>query len=412
MSTTKNTPKTETTYNNKMEGSSNGPNEINMSDLASLASYFSGSIEKMDNEKFEREVEAFIQDPTPIRSMIDEMPLVKRPRKGVEKNVTYRKRKGTAPPWKRSERQKKKDAIRESAREQFTEYLSLPDDGTPSGFSIFDEPSPERMEVKPKAKKGKKPKTKKEVRPKRETVADRFRKAMKTRKEREANMKYISGNISGASHKLSPTIKTKGKPTRPTRKAPDIPKGARPWIPADSVVTKVGPGKFNIEVNLNRPLPKSRTVLPRERPVPKPRTVLSRERPVPKPRTKKPTEKPISPPRIRKPVKQLREVKLQPPVITPEEYEIDPFGTDLQKPTYRKVETAVDGAAVTSMISPTYLDPQNQLTASRQVVRIILEKELSRMGGVKYTETLKVRMMRGSEGLSALQVEKWNGNKP
>jgi hypothetical protein len=93
-------------------------------------------------------------------------------------------------------------------------------------------------------------------------------------------------------------------------------------------------------------------------------------------------------------VKQPREEKLQPPVITPEEHEIDPFGTDLQKPTYRKVETAVDGAAVTYMISPTYLDPQNQLTASRQVVRKILEKELSRMGGVKYTETLKVRMMR------------------
>ena len=237
------------------------------------------------------------------------------------------------------------------------------------------------MEVKPKAKKGKKPKTKKEVKPKRETVADRFRKAMETRKEREANMKYISENISGASDKLSPTIKTKGKPTRPTRKAPDISKGVRPWIPADSVVTKVGPGKFNIEVNLNRP-------------VPKPRTVLPRERPVPKPRTKKPTEKPISPPRIRKPVKQPREEKLQPPVITPEEHEMYPFGTDLQKPTYRKVETAVDGAAVTYMISPTYLDPQNQLTASRQVVRKILEKELSRMGGVKYTETLKVRMMR------------------
>jgi hypothetical protein len=46
-----------------MEGSSNGPHEISMSDLASLASYFSGSIEKMDNKKFEQEVEAFIQDP-------------------------------------------------------------------------------------------------------------------------------------------------------------------------------------------------------------------------------------------------------------------------------------------------------------------------------------------------------------
>ena len=88
-----------------------------MSDLPSLASYFSGSMEKMGNEKFEREVEAFIQDPTPIRSWIDEMPLVKRPRKGVEKNVTYWKKKGTAPPWKRSERQKKKEARRGSARE-------------------------------------------------------------------------------------------------------------------------------------------------------------------------------------------------------------------------------------------------------------------------------------------------------
>jgi hypothetical protein len=62
-------------------------------------------------------------------------------------------------------------------------------------------------------------------------------------------------------------------------------------------------------------------------------------------------------------------------VITPEEHEVDTFGTDLQKPLYRKVEIAIDGAAATYMISPTYLDPQNQLTASRQVVREILEKE-------------------------------------
>ena len=46
------------------------------------------------------------------------------------------------------------------------------------------------MEVKPKDKKGKKPKTKKDVKPKRETVADRFGKAIETRKKREANMKY------------------------------------------------------------------------------------------------------------------------------------------------------------------------------------------------------------------------------
>jgi hypothetical protein len=108
---------------------------------------------------------------------------------------------------------------------------------------------------------------------------------------------------------------------------------------------------------------------------PKPRPTVQKQRPVPLPRTKKPIEKPVPPPRIRKPVKQPKEKELQPPVITPEEHEVDPFGTDLQKPLYRKVETAVDGAAVTYMISPTYLDPQNQLTASRQVVREILEKE-------------------------------------
>jgi hypothetical protein len=46
------------------------------------------------------------------------------------------------------------------------------------------------------------------------------------------------------------------------------------------------------------------------------------------------------------------------------------------------------------MISPTYLDPQNQMTASRQVVKEILGKELKRMGGVKYTEILKIRMSK------------------
>jgi hypothetical protein len=144
---------------------------------------------------------------------------------------------------------------------------------------------------------------------------------------------------------------------------------------------KAGPGKFNIEVNLNRPIPKPRTVLPRKRPVPKPRT-------------KKPTEEPISPPRIRKPVKQLKEVEQQPPVITPEEHEIDPFGTDLQIPGHRKIETAANGAAATYSITPSHIDPLDKLTSSRQVVRNILVNELKRMGGLKYTETLKVRMSK------------------
>ncbi|CAB3999568.1 Gastrula zinc finger [Paramuricea clavata] len=40
------------------------------------------------------------------------------------------------------------------------------------------------------------------------------------------------------------------------------------------------------------------------------------------------------------------------------------------------------------------MDPLNQMTASRQVVRGILVNELKRMGGLKYTETLKVRMSK------------------
>ena len=40
------------------------------------------------------------------------------------------------------------------------------------------------------------------------------------------------------------------------------------------------------------------------------------------------------------------------------------------------------------------MDPLDQLTASRQVVRSILVNELKRMGGLKYTETLKVRMSK------------------
>ena len=183
-------------------------------------------------------------------------------------------------------------------------------------------------------------------------------------------------------------------------------KTVRPVIPADSVVTKVGPGKYNIAVDFSkkrpvrkapevpkgvapwRPTPKPRTVLPKERPVPAPRTMLPKERPVPKPRTKKP----VSPPKARKPVKVTKEVEEQPEVITPEE--IDPFGTDLEKPSHRKIETAANGAAVTYSISPHCMDPLDQLTASRQVVRGILVNELRRMGGLKYTETLKVRMSK------------------
>ncbi|CAB4001817.1 Gastrula zinc finger [Paramuricea clavata] len=178
-------------------------------------------------------------------------------------------------------------------------------------------------------------------------------------------------------------------------------------IPADSVITKGGPNKFTVTVDLSkrptrkapevpkgvapwRPVPKPRTVFPKERPVPKPRTVFPKERPVPKPRTKKP----VPPPKLRKPVKVMREVEEQPIVVAPKEHEIDPFGTYLEKPSYRKIETAANGAAVTYSITPNFMDPLDQMTASRQVVRGILVNELKRMGGLKYTETIKVRMSK------------------
>jgi hypothetical protein len=90
----------------------------------------------------------------------------------------------------------------------------------------------------------------------------------------------------------------------------------------------------------------------------------------------------------------LKEVNEQPPVITPELHEIDPFGTDLKMPGHRKIETAANGAAVTYMITPQYIDPLEQMTTSRQVVRSILVNELGRMGGLKYTETVKIRMSK------------------
>jgi hypothetical protein len=93
-------------------------------------------------------------------------------------------------------------------------------------------------------------------------------------------------------------------------------------------------------------------------------------------------------------VKQVREVEEQPQMITPEEHEIDPFGTDLQMPGHRKIETAANGAAVTYSLTSSHTDPLDQMTASRQVVRNILVNELKRMGGLKYTETLKVRMSK------------------
>ncbi|CAB3994705.1 Gastrula zinc finger [Paramuricea clavata] len=137
-------------------------------------------------------------------------------------------------------------------------------------------------------------------------------------------------------------------------------------IPANSVITRVGPNKFTVTVDLSK----------------KPTRKLLR------------TKKPVPPSKLRKPVKVTREVGEQPVVVSPEKHEIDPFGTYLEKPSYRKIETAANGAAVTYSITPNYMDPLNQMTASRQVVRGILVNELKRMGGLKYTETIKIRMSK------------------
>jgi hypothetical protein len=256
-----------------------------------------------------------------------------------------------------------KEEQRAKIREQFLRDL-FTEDNSEHGFSIFEKPKTKRYrsEVKIQMSKPKVTKVveKKPELKKRETVAQRF-------------------------------LKQGGQTVADRFKAQKV---VRPVIPADSVVTKVGPGRYNIAVDLNkkrptrkapdvlegvalwRPTPKPRTVLPKQKPVPKPRTVLPKDRPVPLPRKTKPTK-------IHKPVKQLKEVKEQPQVITPELHEIDPFGTDLQKPGHKKIETAANGAAVTYMITPQYMDPLEQMTASRQVVRSILVKELGRMGGLK-----------------------------
>ena len=157
-------------------------------------------------------------------------------------------------------------------------------------------------------------------------------------------------------------------------------------------VTEVGQKRFRSEVKIQ--LKKPKPVRPKGVSPWKPRTAPPKARPIPLPRKKLQDVKPTPPPRIRKPVKQSKEVGEQPQVTTPELHEIDPFGTDLKKPGHRKIETAANGAAVTYMVTPQYMDPLEQMTASRQVVRSILVNELKRMGGLKYTETIKVRMSK------------------
>ena len=373
---------------------------ISMEEFIAIGEYFSGNIPS-DNEQFEMNVEKFLENPYFEREKPEEEPIVIRPRpRRIPKNYTGKR--GTAPPWKYSKRQQEKAALIEEAFKRLKGTPGLPE--TTGGLWYTDndlikaEVEKIKAERNPKIpkKRGRPPKAKTDGEVK---VPKKRGRPPKAKTDEEVKVPKKRGRPPKAKTEVPP----KKRQTVADRFRAQM--TVRSVIPADSVVTKVGLGKYNIAVDLNRkrptrkapeipegvapwkPTPKHRTVLPRERPVPKPRTKLPKERPVPLPRKTKPTK-------IRKPAKQLKEAKEQPQVITPELHEIDPFGTDLQKPVHRKIETAANGAAVTYMVTPQYMDPLEQMTASRQVVRSILVNELKRMGGLKYTETIKVRMSK------------------
>ncbi|CAB3977707.1 Gastrula zinc finger [Paramuricea clavata] len=343
------------------------------------------------------------------RQFVDEVDRdmeVKKPRRLP---LNYKGKRGIMPTWKYSERQKAKALLVEEA---YQNLLKRGVEGLPptmGGRWRTDDPQVNaeirriENERNPKRPRGRPPKPKTEDKVK---VPKRRGRPPKPKIDAEVKVPKRRGR--------PPKPKVDVKQQKPKVKRQTVAerfleqKKIKLSVPANSIITPTGPGKFTISVDLNKkptrkapelpkgvapwkPTPKPRTILPpRERPVPKPRTKLPRERPVPKPRTRKP----VSPPKLRKPVRVSREVKEQPVVVTPEEHEIDPFGTDLEKPFHRKIETAANGAAVTYSITPHHMDPLNQMTASRQVVRGILVNELKRMGGLKYTETIKVRMSK------------------
>jgi hypothetical protein len=345
--------------------------EMSMEELMALGSYFRGNIPE-DSDEFEQEVMDFMEDPQPVRSRIDEDGIVIRPREKFVSSAPKGK-KGTTPQWKYSKRQREAAELIDLAYDRLKGTPGVPEfsggvaktnseiiqrkeekikaernpvvpkkRGRPPKPKVESEPKiPKRrgrppkpkVESEPKIpkKRGRPPKTKVESKPKRETVAERFIKQNNT--------------ISKPRQSVADRLRSQGM--------------VKPVIPADSVVTKVGSGKYNIEVNLNkekkvyrsevkiqlerptrkapdipegvspwRPVPKPRTILPRERPIPKPRTILPRERPIPKPRTILPVERPVpverpTPPvRRRKPERQMREAKEQPPFVEIEEHEI------------------------------------------------------------------------------------------
>ncbi|CAB3999567.1 ---NA--- [Paramuricea clavata] len=287
------------------------------------------------------------------RQFVDEVDRdmeVKKPRRLP---LNYKGRRGIMPTWKYSDRQKAKALLVEEA---YQSLLSKGVQGLPptmGGRWRTDDPQVneeiKRIENKrnPKIKRprGRPPKAKTDSEVKSDAkvkIPGRRGRPQKVKTDYEVKVPKKRGRPPKAKPNVKVKRQTVAERFLSQRKV-------KLSVPADSVITPTGPGKFIIHVDLNnkpvrkapevpkgvapwKPVPKPRTVLPKERPVPKPRTKLPRERPVPKPRTRKP----VSAPKVRKPVRVSREVREQPMVVTPEEHEIDPFGTDLEKPFHRK----------------------------------------------------------------------------
>ncbi|CAB4028338.1 Hypothetical predicted protein, partial [Paramuricea clavata] len=209
-----------------------------------------------------------------------------------------------------------------------------------------------------------------------------------------------------------------GKPGRSSREPPKIPEKAKPWRPTPKPRTVLPILRPTTALPRTRPIPRPRTrplmtkpttALPRTRPIPRSRTrplmptagpktytssvhinlvkpktisvasITPRQTQTPPTKQAKPTvkssikinlKKPAvtqPKPKTRKPDRKMREVEPQPNLLQYTVPQIDPFGTDLQKPNHRKIETAANGAAVTYSISPAHIGPLDPLTSSRQV---------------------------------------------
>jgi hypothetical protein len=98
---------------------------ISMKELIAISEYFSGNIPS-DEDQFEMDVEAFRENPYFEREKPEEEPIVIRPKpRRIPRNYTGKR--GTAPPWKYSERQKEKAALIELAFERLKGTPGLPE---------------------------------------------------------------------------------------------------------------------------------------------------------------------------------------------------------------------------------------------------------------------------------------------